>query len=314
MPDDARRDAAFYDHENEPRRHVADWGADDLFTRVPRRRTVHTPPPRARRPAPLDPLHRPSPDSTGRFERLDGEAPSAGDVLPSGRRFAPPDGGGSAPGAASPGRRFASPDGEGPESGITPPARRFVRTDPDAAGSAGAGERADRRTGAAERIARGADARPATDGPTRRRTTGPADERATRDAAGTPDRLEHDGGGTGDVRAMSSGAGAADAEAGHNGSGLARTGDGAPLSDGFETGRLGDATDARWSQGPGGRRTVVISGRPDGIARPRPERYRPPKTVAERLGPRPERIVAWAFALGLLLILIAIATADTSPV
>src|SRR5690349_16100767 len=91
MPDDSRRDAAFYDHENEPRRHVADWGADDLFTRMPRRRTAHTPPlPRARRPAPIDPLHRPGPDAGGRFDRLDGEAPSAGDVLPSSRRFARP--------------------------------------------------------------------------------------------------------------------------------------------------------------------------------------------------------------------------------
>ena len=41
MPDDAGRDAAFYDHENEPRRHVADWGGDELFTRMPRRRQVH---------------------------------------------------------------------------------------------------------------------------------------------------------------------------------------------------------------------------------------------------------------------------------
>src|SRR4051794_38147084 len=91
MPDDARRDTAFYDHENEPRRHVVDWGADDLFTRMPRRRTVHTPPPpRARRPAPIDPAHRPGPDAAGRFERLDGEAPSAGDVLPSSGRFARP--------------------------------------------------------------------------------------------------------------------------------------------------------------------------------------------------------------------------------
>src|SRR4051794_7315735 len=106
MPDDARRDAAFYDHENEPRRHVADWGADDLFTRMPRRRSDHTPPqPRARRPAPLDPVHRPGMEPTGRFERLDGEVPSAGDVRPSGRRFASPDHGGSADGAAPPGPR-----------------------------------------------------------------------------------------------------------------------------------------------------------------------------------------------------------------
>jgi hypothetical protein len=65
-----------------------------------------------------------------------------------------------------------------------------------------------------------------------------------------------------------------------------------------------------------GRRTVVIgrSGRPEF---PHPDapftsvsRRRPPRTVAERIGGQPERIVAWAFALGLLLILIAIATAQ----
>jgi hypothetical protein len=66
-----------------------------------------------------------------------------------------------------------------------------------------------------------------------------------------------------------------------------------------------------------GRRTVVIgrSGRPEF---PHPEapfasvsRRRPPRTVAERIGGQPERIVGWAFALGLILILIAIATAQT---
>src|SRR5262245_37102372 len=65
-----------------------------------------------------------------------------------------------------------------------------------------------------------------------------------------------------------------------------------------------------------GRRTVVIgrSGRPEF---PHPEapfasvsRRRPPRTVAERIGGRPDRIVAWAFALGLILILIAILTAQ----
>ena len=35
---------------------------------------------------------------------------------------------------------------------------------------------------------------------------------------------------------------------------------------------------------------------------------------AEWIGPRPERIVGWAFALGLLLILIAITTADAATV
>src|SRR4051812_33599439 len=87
MPDDAGRDAAFYDHENEPRRHVADWGGDDLFTRMPRRRAVHTPPPRHRRPAPTDPIHRQLADSPGRFERTDPDPDDLGSRWPSGGRF-----------------------------------------------------------------------------------------------------------------------------------------------------------------------------------------------------------------------------------
>jgi hypothetical protein len=65
-----------------------------------------------------------------------------------------------------------------------------------------------------------------------------------------------------------------------------------------------------------GRRTRVITGRPEGAPRPlslaRAERRRPPRTPAEWIGARPERIVAWAFVLGLLLILIAISTADAA--
>jgi hypothetical protein len=56
-----------------------------------------------------------------------------------------------------------------------------------------------------------------------------------------------------------------------------------------------------------GRRTVKIGGRPGEFYAPS-ERRRPPRTVHERLGPRPDRIAAWACALGLLLILIAILT------
>ena len=60
----------------------------------------------------------------------------------------------------------------------------------------------------------------------------------------------------------------------------------------------------------------MITGRPDGAPRPLSlapaERRRPPRTPAEWVGPRPERIMAWAFALGLLLILIAISTADAA--
>jgi hypothetical protein len=58
-----------------------------------------------------------------------------------------------------------------------------------------------------------------------------------------------------------------------------------------------------------GRRTVKIGGRPaEFYGPPARARQRPSRSVHERLGPRPERIAAWAFALGILLILIAIAT------
>jgi hypothetical protein len=57
-----------------------------------------------------------------------------------------------------------------------------------------------------------------------------------------------------------------------------------------------------------GRRTVKIGGRPAEFYSA-PAR-RPSRTVHERVGSRPDRIAAWAFALGLLLILIAIATAN----
>ena len=66
----------------------------------------------------------------------------------------------------------------------------------------------------------------------------------------------------------------------------------------------------------GERPTKVITGRPGDAPRPLPmtpaERRRAPRTPAEFVGPRPERIMAWAFALGLLLILIAISTADAA--
>jgi hypothetical protein len=59
------------------------------------------------------------------------------------------------------------------------------------------------------------------------------------------------------------------------------------------------------------RRTVRIGGHPEGsleAARFHRDhsRRRPPRTAQERVGARPDRIVMWAFALGLLLILIAI--------
>ena len=66
----------------------------------------------------------------------------------------------------------------------------------------------------------------------------------------------------------------------------------------------------------GERPTKLITGRPDDGGRPLPmtpaARRRAPRTPAEFVGARPERIMAWAFALGLLLILIAISTADAA--
>ena len=58
---------------------------------------------------------------------------------------------------------------------------------------------------------------------------------------------------------------------------------------------------------PNGRRTVVIGGHPDRLPVPR---TRPPRTAIERIGPRPDRIVGYAVAMGVLLILIAILTSS----
>ncbi len=61
------------------------------------------------------------------------------------------------------------------------------------------------------------------------------------------------------------------------------------------------------------RRTVKIGGRPeDSLEAARYQRdraRRPRRTAHERVGHRPDRIAMWAFALGLLLILIAVLTA-----
>ena len=63
-----------------------------------------------------------------------------------------------------------------------------------------------------------------------------------------------------------------------------------------------------------GRRTIRIHGRPGEPSEIAPftssaRRRRPPRTVEERLAGDPTRIIAWAFLLGLLLILIAVLTA-----
>ncbi len=62
-----------------------------------------------------------------------------------------------------------------------------------------------------------------------------------------------------------------------------------------------------------GRRTIRINGRPGEVSEIAPftsaaRRRRPPMTVEERLAGNPTRIIAWAFLLGLLLILIAVLT------
>jgi hypothetical protein len=70
-------------------------------------------------------------------------------------------------------------------------------------------------------------------------------------------------------------------------------------------------TDADADKPAGTRRTVVVTGRPGHLGVPRPDlgRRRPPRTVAERLGGSPDRVVGWAVGLGFILILIAILTA-----
>jgi hypothetical protein len=62
-----------------------------------------------------------------------------------------------------------------------------------------------------------------------------------------------------------------------------------------------------------GRRTIRVNGRPGELSEIAPftsaaRRRRPPLTVEERLAGDPTRIIAWAFLLGLMLILIAVLT------
>src|SRR4051812_19419579 len=60
------------------------------------------------------------------------------------------------------------------------------------------------------------------------------------------------------------------------------------------------------AQAPAARRTVKISGHPDRL--PAPRGHRPPRTALERIGTSPDRIAAYAVALGFLLVLIAVLT------
>ncbi len=71
----------------------------------------------------------------------------------------------------------------------------------------------------------------------------------------------------------------------------------------FET---GDDEEAPQEVATDGRRTIVISGHPDRL--PAPRAQRPSRTAVDRIGARPDRIVGYTVALGVLLILIAILT------
>ncbi|HET6549743.1 MAG TPA: hypothetical protein VFG79_14855 [Solirubrobacter sp.] len=66
------------------------------------------------------------------------------------------------------------------------------------------------------------------------------------------------------------------------------------------------APEPSFADRPSGRRTVVISGHPDRVPIARVQR--PPRTALERVGTSPDRIVAYAVALGFLLVLIAVLT------
>jgi len=64
------------------------------------------------------------------------------------------------------------------------------------------------------------------------------------------------------------------------------------------------------------RRTVEIRGRTvSAPAVPRTteiERRRPPRRPVERIGARPDRVAMWALLMGIVLILVAVGTADAS--
>jgi hypothetical protein len=63
------------------------------------------------------------------------------------------------------------------------------------------------------------------------------------------------------------------------------------------------------------RRTVEIRGRTvpaPAVSRSVEDRRRPVRRPVERVGPRPDRLAMWALLLGIVLILVAVGTADAS--
>ena len=63
------------------------------------------------------------------------------------------------------------------------------------------------------------------------------------------------------------------------------------------------------------RRTVEIRGRTvpaPSVPRIELDRRRPPRRAIERVGPHPDRLALWALLMGLVLILVAVGTADAA--
>ena len=63
------------------------------------------------------------------------------------------------------------------------------------------------------------------------------------------------------------------------------------------------------------RRTIEIRGRTvpaPAVPRVEIDRRRPPRARLERVGPHPDRLALWALLMGLMLILVAVGTADAS--
>jgi hypothetical protein len=78
-----------------------------------------------------------------------------------------------------------------------------------------------------------------------------------------------------------------------------------PVESPAPVGPPAEATPPAPAERPPARRTIVIRGQVQPPAAVPARRRRPPRTAVDRVGHRPDRIAAWAVALGVLLILIA---------
>lgn len=90
------------------------------------------------------------------------------------------------------------------------------------------------------------------------------------------------------------------------------------LKDAYErTGEARRRADLADRGEPAPRRTVEIRGRPGPspvapVARPGAAQRRPPRRAVERVGTRPDRLAMWALLMGIMLILVAVGTADAA--